>query len=620
MVNILENNTDLIVTGAEKMYTKKKIVFPTGEARDHLQKSIDTVMDSLGIMSSIPLERPPKGMGDFAIPCFGLARELKRSPVDIALNIKTVLEEPRFHGLREAFIVEQKGPYVNFTFHSTYLLKNVIESILGQGSDYGSFPERDKFVILEHTSANPNGPFHVGRARNPIIGDTVARILRKLGFEVEVQYWVNDMGRQAATLAWGKMNIPDTSVPSSNVDDPYGSKTDHVLVKYYQEAHRRITEESALVKEIDNILYEIEAGNEEIKKIVRNYSTMVLSGMKESLSTLNVNYDRFMWESSSVEDGTVAEVIDSLKRSRYAFQDEGAWYLELEEFGITGRSTRFFFTRSDGTSLYTTRDLAYHLSKLRRSDRAINVLGEDHKLQARQLGIALELMGSEVLPESIFYSFVALEQGKMSTRKGNVVYLDDLIQEALHRADEEVCKRRPELNEERKREIARMVGIGCIRYNIIRVQSDKKITFRWNEALNFEGDSSPFLQYAHARCCGIIEKANICGLQMPCDDDCDALLGGHELPEIHENERKLLGLLADFPEAIEEAGMNFKPHLLARYLHDLASTFNNFYQSCPVIPETDNAKRFVRLGLVQCIRIVLAEGLGLLGIDPPRSM
>ena len=620
MANILQNIMDIMETGAEKMCAKRKVVSPTGEARDHLQNSIDIVMESLGIATSVALEKPPKGMGDFALPCFGLAGELKRSPVDIAGNIKIVLDESRFDRLREAFIIEQKGPYVNFTFHSTYLLDNVIESILRQGADYGSFPVRDKFVILEHTSANPNGPFHVGRARNPIIGDTVARILRKLGFAVEVQYWVNDMGRQAATLAWGKMNVPTTAVPSGDSNDPYYIKDDHALVKYYQEAHKRITEDPALAKEIDGILYEIEAGNEEIKKRVRNYSTMVLTGMKESLSTLHINYDRFVWESSSVEDGTVTEVIASLKGSRYAFQDEGAWYLELEEFGITGRSTRFFFTRSDGTSLYTTRDLAYHLSKLRRSDRAINVLGEDHKLQARQLGIALELMGSEVLPESIFYSFVALEQGKMSTRKGNVVYLDDLIHESLHRAYKEVGKRRPELHEERKREIARMVGIGCIRYNIIRVQSDKKIIFRWNEALNFEGDSSPFLQYAHARCCGIIEKANDSGIRVPCDDDCDDLFGRHKLPEIHDNEHKLLGLLADFPRAIEEAGMKFKPHLLARYLHDLASTFNNFYQSCPVIPETDDAKRFVRLGLVQCIRIVLAEGLGLLGIDAPRSM
>ena len=595
-------------------------VSPTVEARDRLQNSIDVVMNSLGISSSISLEKPPKGMGDFALPCFGFAKVLKRSPVDIAGNIKHVLDESRFDGLRKAFIIRQNGPYVNFTFRSAYLLENVICSILGQGVDYGSFSERDEFVILEHTSANPNGPFHVGRARNPIIGDTVARILRKLGFTVEVQYWVNDMGRQAATLAWGKMNVPETSVPSSDTDDPYIDKNDHMLVKYYQEAYRRITEEPDLTKEIDEILYEIEAGNEEIKKIVRNYSTMVLAGMKESLTAINIHHDRFVWESSSVEDGTVTEVIDRLKGSKYAFQEDGAWYLELEEFGITGRSTRFFFTRRDGTSLYTTRDLAYHLWKLRRSDRAINVLGEDHKLQARQLEIALELMGSEQLPESIFYSFVALEQGKMSTRKGNVVYLDDLIQEAFHRAFEEVSKRRPELDQEQKKEIARAVGIGCIRYNIIRVQSDKRIMFRWNEALNFEGDSSPFLQYAHARCCGIIEKAENGGLHVPSHDESDDLFAGHELPEIHDNERKLLGLLADFPEVIEEAGMAFKPHLLARYLHDLASTFNNFYQSCPVIPETDNTKRFVRLGLVQCIRIVLAEGLGLLGIDAPRSM
>ena len=585
-----------------------------------LKGTLKDVFSTMGISSRPTLERAPKEIADYALPCFTFAKELKKNPALIAEEIETALDTPEFSNILKFFHVETKGAYLNFRFRTSFLVDRGLIPILRQSREYGTRPPRDEFIILEHTSANPNGPFHVGRARNPIIGDTLSRLLRKLGYSVEVQYWVNDMGRQAATLAWGKLNLSEGSVPPMEVSDPYIDKNDHVLVRYYQEAHRRITETPELAGEIDNILFEIERGNEEIKTTVREFSIQVLEGMKNSLSTLNIHYDRFVWESATVENGTVREVINDLKTSEYAHRDEGAWYLELEDFGITGRSTRFFFTRGDGTSLYTTRDLAYHLSKLRQAQRAINILGEDHKLQAEQLKIALTLMGSENLPESIFYSFVSLEQGKMSTRKGQVVYLDDLIQEALHRAYLEVSRRRPELSEDERKRISRIVGLGCIRYNIIRVQADKRIVFRWEEALNFEGDSSPFLQYAHARCSGILDNARKMGWSSPGADEVLELIGNPDDKTLDENEKRLLRCFIDFPEAIDEAGSTFKPHLLPKYLQELASTFNNFYQSCPVVAADDEAVRKFRLSLVECTRTLLAEGLGLLGIEAPESM
>jgi arginyl-tRNA synthetase len=236
------------------------------------------------------------------------------------------------------------------------------------------------------------------------------------------------------------------------------------------------------------------------------------------------------------------------------------------------------------------------------------------------LKIALGLLGSKVLPESIFYSFVSLAEGKMSTRKAQVVYLDDLIHESLQRAYEEVARRRPMLDSEQKKRIGLEVGLGSIRYNIIRVQADKRIVFRWEEALNFEGDSSPFLQYAHARCCGILDKANYQNYETPSADDVEKMAGDDFVMGIHDNERNLIRILADFPDRIEVAGLGYRPHFIPKYLQDLASAFNNFYQSCPVISGTDeNIKRF-RLGLVECTRIVLAEGLDLLGITAPESM
>ena len=183
--------------------------FPVKKAREALEKAVKEVLSSLGCAGAVTLEKPPREMGDYALPCFTLAKTLRKNPALIVADIATEMADPRYSDINNYFELEAKGPYLNFALRTDYLIANVLSSVLRKGADYGTFPPRDEFVILEHTSANPNGPFHVGRARNPIIGDTLARILRKLGFTVEVQYWVNDMGRQAATLSWGKTIYPN---------------------------------------------------------------------------------------------------------------------------------------------------------------------------------------------------------------------------------------------------------------------------------------------------------------------------------------------------------------------------------------------------------------------------
>ncbi len=594
--------------------------------RHKLMKKLTLLFVELNIGTAPVLETPPKGMGDLALPCFSLARELKKSPAVIVADLTEAMNT-KMGDMKNIFHVESKGPYVNFTYRDDYLMRTVLPNVLKRGKEYGSFPGLEGRIILEHTSANPNGPFHVGRARNPIIGDTLARVLRKRGHDVEVQYWVNDMGRQAATLAWGKKNITleaNTAGDFGIDGNGFSEKPDHMLVPYYQKAHSRIRENPELESEIDNILLRIEEGDREIKDYVQHYAKKVLEGMKGTLEGLNIMHDKFVWESQSVESGSVGKVISTLSESSYAYATEGAWYLELEDFGIQGRSTKFFFTRGDGTSLYTTRDLAYHLDKMKEANRLINVLGEDHKLQAKQLNIALELLDARILPESVFYSFVSLEDGKMSTRKGQVVYLDDLISEAVHRAYLEVLRRRPELDEDRKKEIAEIVGLGCIRYNIIRVQPDKKITFRWSDALNFDGDSSPFMQYAHARCCGILDKAEEKGIVTPEPSELDKIFDDlHDLG-YHPSEVEIIKKIAEFPDVVREVSETFKLHRIPEYLQEAASAFNTFYQDCPVLKDEPNGqdeqRRRFRLCIVKASRTVIAEGLVLLGISAPRSM
>jgi arginyl-tRNA synthetase len=280
--------------------------------------------------------------------------------------------------------------------------------------------------------------------------------------------------------------------------------------------------------------------------------------------------------------------------------------VDLSAFGLQGDSAKYFFVTRDGTSLYTTRDIAYHLDKRARCDTAVNLLGEDQKLSFQRLKATLKLMGVNWEPETIFYAFVNLPEGRMSTRRGVVVYLDELMDEAVDRALDEVTRRRPDLPDRRRREIAEITGLGALRYNIVRVQAEKAITFRWEEALNFEGNSAPFLQYAHARACGILEKA-----------------GGRETGDpkklLHLQEQRLLRGIAKFPSTIRESAESRRPHVLATFIADFAAQFNQFYRDCPVLT-AEPALRAARLRLVDGARVVLRNALDCLGVVAPSEM
>jgi arginyl-tRNA synthetase len=327
----------------------------------------------------------------------------------------------------------------------------------------------------------------------------------------------------------------------------------------------------------------------------------------QTLNRLNIDVDGFTWESKFVENNSVDKIIERLKGSDYCHEQDGAYYLELESFGLAGRETKWFFTRSDGTSVYTTRDLAYHMDKFTRTDIAINILGEDHKLAMQELAAALTIMGVPKKPEIVYYAFVSLPEGKMSTRKGLVVNLDDLIDEAVDRAYEEVKKRREDLSEERMREIARIVGIGALRYNIVRVQAEKQIVFKWEDALNFEGSSAPFIQYAHARACSILNKAGN---------------WSREFDATHltiDYEKDLVKSIAGFPPVLADCAEHRRTHPLAVYAQDLATQFNQFYRYVPVL-KAEGGVRDARLGLVEASMWALRNSLNSLGIEAPEEM
>ena len=279
-------------------------------------------------------------------------------------------------------------------------------------------------------------------------------------------------------------------------------------------------------------------------------------------------------------------------------------YLDLEEKGIAGRNQKFFFTRKNGLSLYTTRDVAYHMNKFERCDEALNILGEDHKLQGKLLTIALQEI-SQPVPKSMFYSFVSLPGGKMSTRAGRVVYLDEMMDEAVLLAKREIEKRRKDILGKSLEELSEKIGIGAIRYNIIRIQSDKGFKFKWEEALNFEGDSAPFVMYSHARASSILKKIK--------RENNEVVIP----KELHLSELKLIRTLMKFPSIVTEATERMKPHKIPYYLQTLSSNFNKFYRDCPVV-ETEY--EWFRKELVISTKKVLFEGLEILGIEAPETM
>lgn len=573
--------------------------------RTEVDGAVRSALSKMGVDSEFSIEIPSTDAADLAVPCFLMSKALKRAPKDIAEELASNIEPS---GLISD--VSALNGYLNFKMDGVKLTEGTLKDVLEMKDRYGSLPNKGVKVIVEHTSTNPTGPIHVGRARNPIIGDTLARILDMCGYDVSTEYYVNDVGKQVVILTWGVNNLTKEQVEKEIEDrgmQDDRDKIDHKLVAYYRLANKMMEEDPAVQEEIGSMLRKFEAGDEEVISTVRKTAEIMLNGLKETLANIDVVLDTYTWESKFIADGSARKYVEELKQSKYAgVEDDGACYLELKDFGIQGKNTRFTFTRADGTTLYTTRDIAYHQDKFKRADKLIDVLGEDQKLGNKQLCCALEILGQTRKLDAMFYSFVSLPEGKMSTRKGVVVYLDDLIDEAVSRAYDEIRSRRDDMPEDRMREIAKIIGVGAIRYNIVRVQPEKQLVFKWEEALSFDGNSGPFLQYSYARACSMLRKAG----------DFEEVVNPSLLTDSFE--LSLIKTISKFESVIEQAGENRRIHLLPAYGHELASAFNQFYASVPVL--NSKAEKDARLTLVKCSKIVLKNVLDCLGLGAPEEM
>jgi arginyl-tRNA synthetase len=461
-------------------------------------------------------------------------------------------------------------------------------------------------VCVEHTSANPTGPFHIGRVRNALIGDTYTRVLRAAGAPVTTHYYVDDVGRQAAMLGWIWTKPPAEWPPEirATLDgaDQATEKPDRYLGRPYPVVNEYLKLHPDADAEVGQIAHTLEAGK--VDPRYRAIIQRVLDGMLVSLREIGVGFDAFVWESDLIADGSVGRVVDSLRHAPHAVQESnGAWAIDASGQGLPQESARIIVTRADGTTLYATRDVAYHRRKLADFARVIDVLGTNHELHARVLKVLLAEVGEPRLPEFVMYQYITAADGAgMSTRKGTAVYLDDLLEEAVVRARGAIRERHSDLTSEEKDVIATAVAAGAVRYHILRVAADKTVAFRWEEALSFEGKSGPFLQYAYARAASILRKA---GPDIrPYAADAGQLGGDPEWVLVRE--------LARLPGLVQYVARTAHVHALAGYAHTLAEQFNRFYQEVPVLAE--GPARESRIALVAAFHRTLGNTLELLGM------
>ena len=535
-----------------------------------------------------------KDQGDLSLPCFPFAKQLGRNPNEIASELANLISGD--------FDVSATGGYVNFKARSNWLADNVMEIEISQGS---------KDVLIEHTSANPNGPFHVGRARNAILGDTLVRLNRLFGNNVRAEYYVDDMGKQVGVLAWALQNLSKEKVDQilndqDNLNPKWSGKKDHETVRWYQAAQNLRSNDGAeeIEQAIGNLVHASEHGDNLVLSQFEAAYKPVLDGMLETLSRLGIDFDTFTKESKFVVDGSVSSLMERLANLEiHGVADNGAHYLDLGQRGLKGK-TEFFYRRGDGSSLYATRDVAYHMWKWQQCDNLINILGEDHKLQAKQVGMTLSELGEKV-PEVMFYAFIKLPEGKMSTRRGNVVFMDDLLEEAKEHAAEVVKELRSDLSDDEINTISEAVGVSAVRFNIVKVSPDKGFTFRWEDALSFEGESAPFVMYSHTRACSIARKVG---------RNSKSVKPEEIVPAMHE----MLRCMANYPDKLSIAVNENKPHIFALYMLELATAYNSFYRDCHVIIEGDVDE--FNYAVSEKARELLRLGMQGVGIIPLESM
>ena len=561
----------------------------------------DLVSSELAKVSSLTipeiyekLEQPPSSeMGDVAFPCFSLARILKKAPQSIAEDMRTQLLTKSATVFSK---IEVIGGYINFHLDKIEVLKlffnKAKNSLLVDFSDY-----EGKTVTIEHTSVNPNASPHIGRARNAMIGDASVRLLRFLGCDVKVHYFVNDIGKQIALLAYCTKDKSEIS---------FGE-----LLSLYVAANEELKTNPDLENEVFHVLNRMENGDKDVFSVFSRIVDICLKGQMEIFNGFGIYYDLFDYESQYVQSGKTDEILASLKNTGRLFEDEEKrLVLNLDEFKINSENPYLPLTRKDKTSLYPLRDICYNIDKAKEnSSRNIVVLCEDQKLYGKQINAALNLLGIEGA-EIINYSFVLLPDGKMSTRAGQVVLLEDLMRDTVEYAKTTITEHRntDNLDELLLDDILpRQLAYGAIKYSILKCGNEKNVVFDRENALNFQGDTSVYIQYSFARIQSLLK-----GESVSMSDDEIIML-------THPFEWEIIKKVLSFNHVLSVVSQDFNFSALCSYLFDLCQSFSRWYKECP-IKNADTLLRSPRLFLSSVVAKIIKDGLNILGIDAPEKI
>ncbi len=537
------------------------------------------------------IEIPPKPeMGDFAFPCFRLAKSYRKAPPMIAQDLKESIGDQAF--LSEIKVV---GGYLNFYVDKAQYAQQIIDKYTNV-TDYGCSDQgKDKTICIDYSSPNVAKNFHVGHLRTTIIGNSLYKIFSKLGYKVVRINHLGDWGTQFGKLIvaykkWGSREAVEEKGIEELMD---------IYVKFHEEAEK----DDSLNDEARAWFLKMEQGDEEALEIWQWFRDISLKEFMRVYNILGMEFDSFAGE-SFYRDKT-ADVIKRLTDDGLLKESQGAMIVPLDEYDMPP----CIVAKKDGSSIYATRDLAAILYRKAtyNFDRCLYVTGLEQKLHFAQVFKVIELMGNDYAKNLVHipYGLVSLKSGKISSRKGNVIFAEDLLRESINKTTSIIEEKNPDIPD--KEEVAKQVGIGAIIFNDLYNQRIKDVIFDWNKLLNFDGETGPYVQYTYARASSVLRKIG----EVPDTIDYTLLTDEASIGLLKEIER--------YPQVIKDAAERYEPSVIARYSIDLAHAFNKFYHECQINVE-DETTKYTRTNVVKIARYIIKDALSLLGIQCPEQM
>lgn len=559
-----------------------------------IANSIAAVCDVAADEIAAAIEVPANSdMGDYAYPCFKLAKVLRKAPPLIAQEIGEKLQLPV--GICEMKIV---GAYINFFMDKPFYAKQVLQSVLEQGADYGKSEKgTGKTIVIDYSSPNIAKPFHVGHLRSTVIGNALYQIHKALGYHCVGINHLGDWGTQ-----FGKLIVAYKNWGSPEAVEKDGiQELMRIYVKFHDEATPALEDEARLW------FVKMQDGDAEALKLWKWFYDISIREFERVYDMLGVKFDAYTGE--SFYNDKMAPVVEELEQKGLLVESEGAKIVDLSDENMPP----CLIIRKDGGTLYATRDItaALYRKKTYDFDKCIYLTALDQNLHFAQWFAVIHKMGYDWYQDLIHVPFglVSLESGKLSTRHGNVVLMEELLHQAIAETQKIIEEKNPALPD--KETVSKKVGIGAVIFNDLYNTRIKDVVFSWERMLNFDGETGPYVQYTHARACSILKKVpdvKAEDLQSISFDKLD-----------DEATLQVCKLLEAFPSKIEDAAAKLEPYLLTRHLVAIAQAFNKFYHDNPILNSADDV-RPARLAVVWAVKTVLSSGLALLGIASPEQM